>query len=204
MRVIFLYSKYGMARFISSRDTVRAIERNFRRAKIPMIFTEGFHPHPILSFLDSMPVGVVNRALYFSVEVESWDEEMFKELKSTSVEGLEPMKFWVSEANINSLADSYRYEVFLEKAAVDISRLSKESLVRKGKKETKYKLRELTEDLKVVNLKRYYLVKYTSKREKVFSPWEIIKLVKAREGIFLPILEEVMCNGIPLRIVLEG
>lgn len=204
MNVVLLYSKYGMVRFISSRDTVRAVERNLRRAKASLVFTKGYHPHPVMSFLDSSPVGVVNRALYISLKVLSWDDGTFLKLKETSVRGLEPMKYWISDLDINSLVDSYFYRVFLEKGSVDISRLSPSSLVRKGRSGKEYRLSELVEDFHVEDLKRYYVLKYTLKRDKIFSPWELVGLVKVRDGIFLPVLEEAMSGGLPLRKVLEG
>lgn len=204
MNVVLLYSKYGMARFISSRDTVRAIERNLRRAKVPLVFSKGFHPHPIMSFLDSSPVGVVNRALYFSLKVESWNKEMFSLLKKTAARGLEPIKYWISDIEINSVVDSYSYKIILEKVNVDMSYLSLDSVIEKGKSKREYKLRELVEDFQVKDLKRYYVLKYTSKREKIFSPWEIVRLVKVRDGIFIPVIEEAMSGGKPLRRVLEG
>ncbi len=204
MNVVLLYSKYGMVRFISSRDTIRAVERNLRRAKVPLVFTKGYHPHPIMSFLDSSPVGVVNRALYMSVEVLSWDEELFHRLRDTSIKGLEPVRYWISEADINSLVDAYSYEVFLEKSSVDISKLSESSPVRKGKSGKEYKLFELVENFHVEDLKRYYVLKYTSKRERIFSPWELVRIVRVGDGLFIPVLKEAMSGGIPLRKVLEG
>ena len=204
MNVVLLYSKYGMTRFISSRDTVRAIERNLRRAKAPLVFSKGYHPHPIMSFLDSTPVGVVNRALYFSLKVHSWDEDVFARLKKTSVKGLEPLRFWISDIDINSVVDSYSYKIVLEKESVDISALSLDSVIEKGKSRKEYRLRELVEDFQLEDLKRYYILKYTSKREKIFSPWEIVRLVKVGDGIFIPILEEAMSGDAPLIRILEG
>ncbi len=204
MNVILLYSKYGMVRFISSRDTVRAVERNLRRAKVPLVFTKGYHPHPIMSFLDSSPVGVVNRALYISLKVLFWDEQTFHRLKNTSVKGLEPVKYWISDADINALVDSYSYEIFLEKSSVDISRLSGSSLIRKGKAGKEYMLSELAEDFHVEDLKRYYVLKYTLKKERIFSPWELVRLVKVEDGVFVPVLKEAMSDGVPLKKVLEG
>ena len=204
MRVILRYSKYGMVRFVSAKDTVKSIERNLRRAKIKMNFSRGFHPHPIMSFLDSTPVGVVNRALYFSIEVEKWDDEDFKALKEVAARGLEPVSFWVVDADINSLVDGYSYSLYLEEKAVDISRISKDSVIKKGKKGKELKLFDVVDDWNVLHLKSFIVVKYTLRKERIFSPWEIVKLVRTADGVFLPILEEALVSGRSLGEVLEG
>lgn len=202
MRVILLYSKYGMVRFISAKDTVRAIERNLRRAKVPMLFTKGFHPHPIMSFLDSSPTGVVNRALYFSIEVEDWSEEIFERIVKTAARGLEPREYWIRDIDINSLVDGYAYSIIMEREA--IGDVTTGIVIEKGRKREKRALSEMVEDFEVRDLKRFVVVKYTLKRENVFSPWEVVKKVKISDGIFVPVLEEALSGKRPLREVLEG
>lgn len=48
----------GDLRFASHLDCVRAIERAAARARVPLRFTQGFNPHPILSLACPKPVGV--------------------------------------------------------------------------------------------------------------------------------------------------
>src|SRR4029078_13193129 len=43
-------SKLGKTRFTSHRDVARMWERALRRATLPVAYTEGFSPHPKLSF----------------------------------------------------------------------------------------------------------------------------------------------------------
>ncbi len=49
-------------RFLSHRDSVRAIERAATRAKLPVKYTQGFNPHPILSLVCPRPVGAASMA----------------------------------------------------------------------------------------------------------------------------------------------
>lgn len=49
-------------RFLSHRDTVRAIERAAARAKLPVRYTQGFNPHPVLSLPCPRPVGAASEA----------------------------------------------------------------------------------------------------------------------------------------------
>ena len=44
-------SKQGAIRFVSHLDMFRIMQRAVRRAQIPLWYTEGFNPHPYISFL---------------------------------------------------------------------------------------------------------------------------------------------------------
>lgn len=57
-RVLFRFAKKGEARHLSHRDLMRAFERALRRAGLPVRMSQGFNPHPKLSILAALPVGV--------------------------------------------------------------------------------------------------------------------------------------------------
>ena len=50
MKVRIRFSKLGKSRFTSHRGVARIWERALRRAAVPVAYTEGFSPHPKLSF----------------------------------------------------------------------------------------------------------------------------------------------------------
>lgn len=52
------YSKTGPAMYLSQLELQRIFERAFRRARLPLAFSSGFHPAPLLSFARALPVGV--------------------------------------------------------------------------------------------------------------------------------------------------
>ncbi|OPX87926.1 MAG: hypothetical protein A4E53_02301 [Pelotomaculum sp. PtaB.Bin104] len=58
------YSKEGPARYISHLDLLRAFERAGRRAGLPLAFTQGFNPHPIIAFAAPLGVGTAGDAEY--------------------------------------------------------------------------------------------------------------------------------------------
>ena len=51
------FEKRGRAKYISHLDLMRAMSRAVRRAGLPIWYTEGFHPHPYLSFPLPLPLG---------------------------------------------------------------------------------------------------------------------------------------------------
>ncbi|HCX65838.1 MAG TPA: hypothetical protein DHN33_11595 [Eubacteriaceae bacterium] len=57
-------------KYLSHLDMQRMVQRTLRRAKIPMKYSEGFNPHPKLSFASAMSVGLVSEGEYLDVELE--------------------------------------------------------------------------------------------------------------------------------------
>ena len=51
-------SKTGRLKFVSHLDMFRLMQRAVRRAGIPLWYTEGFNPHPYISFLLALSLGV--------------------------------------------------------------------------------------------------------------------------------------------------
>ena len=48
----------GEVRFLAHRDCARLVERAAVRARVPLKYTQGFNPHPVLSLPSPRPVGV--------------------------------------------------------------------------------------------------------------------------------------------------
>lgn len=63
------YAKRGRLRFSSSRDFQRALERAIRRARLPIAFSAGFHPHPKISYANAAPTGAASEAEYFEIQL---------------------------------------------------------------------------------------------------------------------------------------
>lgn len=99
------YAKRGRLRFSSSRDFSRALERALRRADVPMAFSAGFHPHPLISYANAAPTGTASEAEYFEVRVtERVDTDAVRAaLDEALPEGLDVIE--VVEAGPGSLAD---------------------------------------------------------------------------------------------------
>ena len=57
-RYRLFYSKTGRARFLSQIDFLNVVQRVFRRAGLPVLMSEGFHPKMTVSFLPALPLGM--------------------------------------------------------------------------------------------------------------------------------------------------
>jgi radical SAM family uncharacterized protein/radical SAM-linked protein len=63
------YAKEGRAIALSHLETMTAILRTFRRARLAIPFSQGFHPKPKVAFGPACPVGTESRAEYLDVEL---------------------------------------------------------------------------------------------------------------------------------------
>jgi radical SAM-linked protein len=66
-RIRIRYAKRGPLRFTSHRDFARAFERAVRRAGVPIAFSQGFTPHPKISYASAAPTGVASEAEYLEI-----------------------------------------------------------------------------------------------------------------------------------------
>ena len=57
-RVRIRFCKQGDLRFIGHRDLMRCMERVFRRARLPLALSQGYHPKPRMTFPLALAVGV--------------------------------------------------------------------------------------------------------------------------------------------------
>jgi radical SAM family uncharacterized protein/radical SAM-linked protein len=62
------YLKHGRMRYLSHLELSRTLMRAFRRAQIPLAYSEGFHPMPRLAFASALAVGVESNGEYLDFE----------------------------------------------------------------------------------------------------------------------------------------
>lgn len=80
MREIRLrFSKTGQAKYISHLDINRVFSRAFARAKLNLWFTQGFNPHPYMSF--SLPLSLGVESLCENVDIRILDDISNDEVK---------------------------------------------------------------------------------------------------------------------------
>ncbi len=61
------HSRKGLSAFLSQLELQAILERCLRRAGLPMTFSQGFHPLPLLSFGRALPVGIGSQAEWFAI-----------------------------------------------------------------------------------------------------------------------------------------
>ncbi len=83
------FAKYGNLKFLSHLDVMRFFQKAIRRAEIDIKYSEGYHPHQIMSFAAPLGVGQTSEGEYFDMELNSYvsEEDIFNRLNHEMPEG---------------------------------------------------------------------------------------------------------------------
>lgn len=65
------FAKTKLLRFLSHLEVLKVITRAFRRQRVPVAFSGGFHPHPKISFSAPISVGIISKAEFADIEFYS-------------------------------------------------------------------------------------------------------------------------------------
>ncbi len=98
-KYIIRYAKRGDAKFISHLDFLRLIQRAMRRAQLPLKFSEGFNPHPCLSFAQPLGVGTTGEKELFEVELTAPCDSIMDKLAPKMPRGIEIVEVIPCEKN---------------------------------------------------------------------------------------------------------
>ena len=100
------YAKRGPLRFTSHRDFARAFERAVRRAGVPIAYSQGFSPHPKISYASAAPTGAASEAEYLELglHAEADPNQVRAALDAALSPGLDVLDVRVATGHV-SLAD---------------------------------------------------------------------------------------------------
>ena len=131
MKLIAKFSRNGAACYMSHLDLLRCVQRTLRRANIPLAYSQGFNPHPILSFAQAMGVGLETEGDYFEVGLsEQMDPTEFVEtFNRTATPGVHVLQARYAEEREKTImsqvvAASYRFSVEPSKEKQSIKALT--------------------------------------------------------------------------------
>lgn len=116
LRIRVQFSKSGILRYLSHHELINVILRGLRRAKIPLLFSQGFHPAPLVSFCPPLSVGVAGEREYFDMEVSAPFDiiSYIDKLNLTLPEGINIEKMVIiskEELSLNSFISRYEYKI---------------------------------------------------------------------------------------------
>lgn len=95
-RVVFRIARTGDARYLSHLESMNAWIRSLRRAGAPLAWSQGFHPHPKVSFATAGPTGEGTTGNYMDILlVEQVDvEALLGRLQATLPSGFAALRAW--------------------------------------------------------------------------------------------------------------
>lgn len=126
MKIRIRFAKQGMMKFVGHLDMVRYFQKVMRRANVDIVYSEGFSPHPKMSFAAPLGVGIISRGEYFDIEVNSTKSSriMMEALNRQNVEGVEVLSYksLPKEAkNAMSIVAGVDYFVYLDRFSKDVT-----------------------------------------------------------------------------------
>ena len=122
------FTKLNRARYLSHLELSHVLIRAFRRAKLRLAYSQGFHPMPKISFFSALPVGTGSQSEMVDVELtevirESDLLDRVNRQLPNGINLLEVRKISASEKKLRLKACCYR--VTLKDGQFEISRLHK-------------------------------------------------------------------------------
>lgn len=99
------FEKGEEVRYISHLDLQRTFQRALRRAQIDIAYSQGFNPHPKISFAIALPVGMTSEGEYVDVELNhpTSTKKLMDQLNTSLPEGLKILDCKISQENHPSL-----------------------------------------------------------------------------------------------------
>ena len=116
--VRLFYKKGGRAKYISHLDMTRFMNRIVRRANLPLWYTEGFNPHPYMTF--ALPLSLGYTSDYEVVDIRLTDDTFNTNLICDILNSFCPeyIRFFAAAEPIKKTADLCyaEFEIFIENA----------------------------------------------------------------------------------------
>lgn len=110
MKLIAAYQKGNEIAMISHLDIQRTLQRAFRRAGIPLLYSNGFNPHPQFSFATAAATGMSSSCEWFEVQLseEMSPEEFVRRANEVMPQGMCVSNAFVAPENYGSLSAKLR------------------------------------------------------------------------------------------------
>jgi radical SAM family uncharacterized protein/radical SAM-linked protein len=118
-RIRLRFAKTGAMRYLSHLELITVFTRAVSRGGVPILFSQGFHPHPRFSFATATSVGVESTAEYMDMFVA--DGTLSDEVQER-LNGALPHELRIMEAeqidlkspSLSTLIDKTRYRITLD------------------------------------------------------------------------------------------
>lgn len=149
------YKRGDSIKYVSHLDFVRVFGRAFRRAELPIAYSEGFNPHPLLTFALPLSVGYTSECelMEFVMEKELETEEIKEKLQKAMPIGIEITEVCKGKTRMKKL-DNALYIVKAENLPDDLSAfLSLDSILIEKKTKSGIKEADIRADIKNISLK---------------------------------------------------
>ena len=181
------YAKLGRAKYFGHLELVNIFLRALKRAKIPVKYSQGFHPKPKISFDDPLPIGIESHREHFTLAVADFvkPETVVQGLKAHLPEGLQildcrlaPLKAKAREGRTSVYQLSiHGYDFDRDKLAIFVN--SSEVLFTRSNRKGKLKKMNLKDMVVNIELSDSKFIEMTLRSEpgKTVRPADVLRHV---------------------------
>jgi radical SAM family uncharacterized protein/radical SAM-linked protein len=188
------YAKEGVAIALSHLETMTALLRTFRRAKLSIPHSQGFHPKPKVSFGPACPVGTESRAEYLDVELFGLldPDDVAERVRAELPQGFRLLDCAPLDPEAPSLNRSIRGIAYLvelpetaREAAAAIASLGEVKIVREreGKQPIEIDLSASIADLRAEGPRSLRFTLKSGESEAVARPTELLEHLFGKEHV---------------------
>jgi len=123
-RMRLRFAKDGAMRYLSHLELITVFTRAVSRGDVPILFSQGFHPHPRFSFGTATSVGVESQAEYMDMHVVAGIsardvQERLNAVLPAGLRILEAAQIDAKAASISTLIDATSYRITVESVPPD-------------------------------------------------------------------------------------
>ncbi len=117
-RYVIKFSKTGYVKYTSHLDLLRMFKRAFKKADLGLSYSQGFNPHPKMSFAQPLSLGYAGRSELIELETARPHQtaEILRAMQGQMPQGIEILACYELPAEVKSLAaaaDSAAYRIWI-------------------------------------------------------------------------------------------
>ncbi len=103
-----MFTKTGLIRFTSHLDLLRMFKRAFRRAGIPVSYSQGFNPHPKMGFCQPLSLGYtgLGELIEFQTDSDKGCNQWMELMKESLPDGIDLISLGLIAEGQKSMAAS--------------------------------------------------------------------------------------------------
>jgi radical SAM family uncharacterized protein/radical SAM-linked protein len=149
------FSKTGRLKYLSHLELVTLLQRAMRKAGVPLVYSEGFHPSPNIAFGPPLGVGISGLSEYFDMEIIPPFDLVINSRKLNDIlpDGIYIKDMAAIPANTKSLSSfitRYEYEIKYKDLSGAYRFLSEKDINIQREKHT-INLRPMVEEARLTN-----------------------------------------------------
>ena len=119
------FEKTGLAKYISHLDLNRLFIRAINRAGIKIAYSEGFNPHPKITFASTLSLGISSCCEFADIKCEAGEttaENIFESLSRAMPDNINIKEVYIPESAFKNIS-STQYYIFINLKGADIDTL---------------------------------------------------------------------------------